>query len=113
YIIVDVNKDNLLQFELIVGLLLYLWFPTLMLYLILQQYKWIYINETKITIKWIFGLITKSYNFDEVKRGDYIFGAHGIILKPNNSEQFTIGSKEFENYNEISKAISSNIQLDN
>ncbi|WP_242919673.1 hypothetical protein [Pontibacter liquoris] len=70
------------------------------------------ITNDKIVVSRFFGLIEQRYPFKEVRRADYLFGSHGILLQFSGGKQITLGAKEFENYYELTKAIASVVEAD-
>ena len=106
YVIINVNKDNLFQYNLIVFLLLFLWMPTMFLYLISQVYKVIYVTNDRIVVKRLFGLSKQSYEFVDLKRTEYFYrGSYVSLLESTHGEQVTIAPKEYRNYIDLINAI--------
>ena len=96
---------------LFVGLFL-IWIASTPFFVIARQYKVIVITETQVIIRWVFGLVKRAYLFDSLKRNDYRYTTGGVILKPVDGEQITLGEKEFRNYLDLKSALDSVIEID-
>lgn len=109
YIIIINNLSNLNDPGIISMILFISWiaiFPSIMMFSLIKNY---HISDEHLEVKYLFGLLTHRYQYSELKISDYTWSTKGLLIELPNSDQLTIGERQYKNYSTIKEALEERI----
>lgn len=97
--------DNLFRPDIISGTLFLIWIGLCPIIMLGEHLRGITIKDEHLELSYFFGLFRTKHYFKHLKQSQYWYYNEGVVIETQTGYQFTLGQKQYRNYNELRNLI--------